>query len=125
VPGAAECERRVSVANRHQAGSGVMSDHQEHTMSTQPEHGRGPTPLPEMGTVDDLRSALSRYGFPGDRERFEEELAAAVGASPTDDFAGATAVVLAYRHRILIRNSPEIMAALEDARAGGGASAVR
>ncbi|MFF9124443.1 hypothetical protein ACF09J_14250 [Streptomyces sp. NPDC014889] len=72
-------------------------------------------PLPEIRTVDDLRSALGRYGFPGDRERFEEELAAAVGASPTDDLEGAAAVVRAYRHRILIRNSPEVMAAIEDA----------
>ncbi|MFI6248543.1 hypothetical protein [Streptomyces sp. NPDC051016] len=89
-------------------------------MSAQPEHGRGAMPLPEIRTVDDLRSALSRCGFPGDRERFEEELAAAMGASPTDDFAGAAAVVRTYLHRVLIRNSPEIMTALEDARAGVG-----
>ncbi|MFF7545178.1 hypothetical protein ACFZCU_16375 [Streptomyces canus] len=76
--------------------------------------------LPEIRTVDDLRSALSRYGFPGDRERFEEELAAAVGISPTDDFTGVGAVVRAYRHRVLIRNSSEIMTALEDARGGDG-----
>lgn len=48
-------------------------------------------PLPEIRTVDDLRSALSRYGFPGDRERFEEELAAAVGGSSTSDSSGAAA----------------------------------
>ncbi|MEV8033288.1 hypothetical protein [Streptomyces sp. NPDC086182] len=88
-------------------------------MSAQPEYAGGTAPLPEIRTVDDLRSLLSRYGFPGDRERFEEELAAAVGASPTDDFEGAAAVVRAYRHRVQIRNSPEITAALEDARAGG------
>ncbi|MDO0914086.1 hypothetical protein QQM39_25605 [Streptomyces sp. DT2A-34] len=41
-------------------------------MSEQPEHGGwGTMPVPEIRTVDDLRSALSRYGFPGDRERFE------------------------------------------------------
>ncbi|WP_155056554.1 hypothetical protein [Streptomyces blattellae] len=57
-------------------------------MSAQPEHGWGAMPLPQIRTVDDLRSALSRYGFPGDRERFEEELAAAIGAAPTNDFAG-------------------------------------
>ena len=88
---------------------------QEQTMSAQPEHGWGAMPLPEIRTVDDLRSALSRYGFPGDRERFEEELATAIGAAPTNDFEGAAAVVRAYRHRILIRNSPEVMAALEAA----------
>jgi hypothetical protein len=96
-----------------------MTVHQEQTMSAQPEHGWGGMPLPDISTVDDLRSALSRYGFPGDRERFEEELAAAIGASPTNDLEGAAAVVRAYRHRILIRNSPEVMAALEDARSGG------
>lgn len=71
--------------------------------------------LPEIRTVDDLRSALGRYGFPGDRERFEAELAADVGASLANDFGGAAAVVRAYRHRVLIRNSFEIMTALEDA----------
>ncbi|MFI1566400.1 hypothetical protein ACH4ZX_25655 [Streptomyces sp. NPDC020490] len=89
-------------------------------MSAQPEHGWGAMPLPEIRTVDDLRSALSRYGFPGDRERFEEELAAAIGAASANDFAGAAAVVRSYRHRVLIRNSPEIMTALEDARAKAG-----
>lgn len=97
-----------------------MPFHQELTMAAQPESGWGAMPLPEIRTVDDLRGALSRYGFPGDRERFEEELAVATGASPTDDFTGAAAVVRAYRHRVLIRNSSEIMTALEDARGGGG-----
>ena len=100
--------------------SGSMPVHQEQIMSAQPEYGWGAMPLPEIRTVDDLRGALSRYGFPGDRERFEEELAAAVGASPTNDFEGAAAVVRAYRHRVRIRNSPEIMTALEEARSGGG-----
>jgi hypothetical protein len=45
-------------------GSGAMRVHQEQTTSTQPEHGWGPMPLPVMRTVDDLRGALSRYGFP-------------------------------------------------------------
>ncbi|MFJ9011796.1 hypothetical protein [Streptomyces canus] len=45
--------------------------------------------LPPTRTVDDLRGVLSRYGFPGDREHFEDELAAAVGTSPIDDFADA------------------------------------
>ncbi|GGL08003.1 hypothetical protein GCM10010094_80980 [Streptomyces flaveus] len=97
-----------------------MPVYQEQVMSAEREHGWAAMPLPEIRTVDDLRSALSRYGFPGDRERFEEELAAAIGASLTDDLERAAAVVRAYRHRVRIRNSPEIMAALEDARAGGG-----
>ncbi|MFF3330475.1 hypothetical protein ACFYWX_13090 [Streptomyces sp. NPDC002888] len=97
-----------------------MPVHQEQTMSAQPEHGWGAMPLPEIRTVNDLRGALSRYGFPGDLERFEEELATAIGASSVNDFEVASAVVRAYRHRVLIRNSPEIMTALEDARTGGG-----
>ena len=100
--------------------SGATPVHQEQIMSAQPEHAWGEMPLPQIRTVDDLRSALSRYGFPGDRERFEEELAAAIGASPTNDFKGPAAVVRAYRHRVRIRNSPEIMTALEEARGGGG-----
>lgn len=90
-------------------------------MSAQPEHGWGTAPFPgirKIRTVDDLRSALSRYGFPGDRERFEEELAAAIGTSPTNDFEGVAAVARAYRHRVRIRNSPEIMVALEGAHRG-------
>ncbi len=88
-------------------------------MTAQPEHGWGAMPLPEIRTVDDLRSVLDRYGFPGDREKFEAELSAAIGASLTDDFEGAAAVVRAYRHRVRIRNSSDIMAALEDARSEG------
>ncbi|MFD5597087.1 hypothetical protein [Streptomyces griseorubiginosus] len=88
--------------------------------SAQPQHGWGAMPLPEIRTANDLRSALGRYGFPGDGERFEEELAAAVGASPRNDFTGAAAVARSYRHRVLIRNSSEIMKALEDARGGDG-----
>ena len=79
-------------------------------------------PLPPIRTVDDLRGALSRYGFPGDRERFEEELAAAAGPFATGGFTVAASVVRAYHHRVLIRNSPEITTALEDARGGGGSA---
>ncbi|MFI0242727.1 DUF6247 family protein [Streptomyces sp. NPDC016845] len=66
-----------------------------------------------------LRAALSRYGFPGDREKFEAELAQAISASPADiDLEAVAAVARAYRHRVLIRNSVEVMAALEAARPG-------
>ncbi|AVZ73628.1 hypothetical protein SLUN_17050 [Streptomyces lunaelactis] len=85
-------------------------------MSAQSEHYQGAMPLPEIRTVDDLRTALSRYGFPGDREKFEAELSVAIGASPTNDLEAVAMVVRAYRHRVQIRNSPAVMAALEEAR---------
>ncbi len=72
--------------------------------------------LPEIRTVDDLRTALSRYSFPGDREKFEAELASALGASPTNDLEPVALVVRAYRHRLLFRNSAAVMTALEEAR---------
>jgi hypothetical protein len=75
-------------------------------------------PVPEIRTVGDLRTALSRYGFPGDREKFEVELAQAISASPTNDLEVVAAVVRAYRHRVLIRNSADVMSALEAARPG-------
>jgi hypothetical protein len=36
----------------------------------------GAMPLPPIRAVDDLRSALSGYGFPGERKYFEELAAA-------------------------------------------------
>lgn len=72
--------------------------------------------LPEIRTVDDLRTALSRYGFPGDREKFEAELASAMGACPTNDLEAVAMVVRAYVHRVQIRNSTPVMAALEEER---------
>ncbi|MDI2132173.1 hypothetical protein [Yinghuangia seranimata] len=75
--------------------------------------------LPEVRTIADLRRALGRYGFPGDRERFDRDLSAAVEASPVGDLGEVARVVTAYRHRLLIRDSPEIMAALESARPPG------
>jgi hypothetical protein len=91
-------------------------------MSAQSEHYHGVMPLPEMRTVDDLRTALSRYGFPGDREKFEAELAVAIGASPMNDLEAVARVVRAYRHRVQIRNSPAVMAALEEARPGSSSA---
>ncbi|MFD6620053.1 hypothetical protein ACFWFB_32950, partial [Streptomyces albidoflavus] len=85
-------------------------------MNAQSHGPRGAMPVPEIRTIGDLRLALSRYGFPGDRERFETELAQAISASPTNNLEAVAVVVRAYRHRVLIRNSPEAMTALEAAR---------
>lgn len=92
--------------------------HRGMVMSAQSRHSHGAMPLPEIRTVEDLRSALSRYGFPGDRESFEAELAEAISSSPTNDLGAVAAVVRAYRHRVLIRNSPDVMTAVEAVRPG-------
>ncbi|GAA2306043.1 hypothetical protein OKJ48_37240 [Streptomyces kunmingensis] len=76
-------------------------------------------PVPAISTVGDLRAALDRYGLPGDREKFEAELAEATSVSPINDLEGVAAVLRAYRHRVLIRNSTEVMSALEAARPAG------
>ncbi|MFG2296621.1 hypothetical protein [Streptomyces sp. NPDC048603] len=81
-----------------------------------------PTDLPDVRTVDDLRNALGRFGFPGDRENFERELAEAIGSAPTNDLEPVAAVVRAYRHRLTIANSPAIMDALAAAHPGGSST---
>ena len=87
-------------------------------MSTDPDGPHTAVELPDIQTIGDLRSALRHFGFPGDRERFEEDPDAAVAASPIRDLTGVAHVVTTYRHRLLIRNSPEAMAALAAARHG-------
>ncbi|MFE4601172.1 hypothetical protein ACFRKE_09965 [Kitasatospora indigofera] len=59
-----------------------------------------------------MRTALSRYGLPGDRETFERDLAAALDASPIGDLAAVAEVIATYRHRLALRTSPDAMAAL-------------
>ncbi|MFG2692479.1 hypothetical protein [Kitasatospora sp. NPDC048407] len=79
-------------------------------MTTQPDHQDAALARP--ATLHELRTALSRYGLPGDREQFEQMLAAALDASPIGDLAAVTEVIAAYRHRLALRTSPEAMAAL-------------
>ncbi len=79
-------------------------------MSTQPDHQTAAAPRP--ATLHELRTALSRYGLPGDREAFERDLAAALDASPIGDLAAVTEVAATYRHRLLLRTSPAAMDSL-------------
>ncbi|MFK0191407.1 hypothetical protein [Kitasatospora sp. NPDC090308] len=79
-------------------------------MSTQPDHQAVAAPRP--ATLHELRTALSRYGLPGDREAFERDLAAALDASPLGDLAAVTEVAGTYRHRLLLRTTPEAMDSL-------------
>jgi hypothetical protein len=61
-----------------------------------------------MRTLAELRTALSLYGFDGDPAAFERELAAA----DLDDLTAVRGIVQAYRHRVILRCTPEAMAAL-------------
>ncbi|MFF2080587.1 hypothetical protein ACFVXG_38215 [Kitasatospora sp. NPDC058162] len=79
-------------------------------MTTQPDHGSPAPALP--ATLHELRTALSRYGLPGDRDLFEQALAAALDSSPIGDLAAVAEVIATYRHRLTLRTSPEAMASL-------------
>ncbi|MET8704348.1 hypothetical protein ABZW10_36665 [Kitasatospora sp. NPDC004723] len=79
-------------------------------MTTQPDHQAPATPKP--ATLHELRTALSRYGLPGDRDLFERDLAAALDASPIGDLAAVTEVIATYRHRLTLRTDEHAMASL-------------
>ncbi|MFJ8957298.1 hypothetical protein ACIRO1_45135 [Streptomyces sp. NPDC102381] len=76
-------------------------------MTAQPDH---PTDgfRPPVGTLAELREALSTWAFPGDRQQFEEEL----DALDLDDLTRVRELTQAYRHRILLRYDAQAMAAL-------------
>lgn len=63
-------------------------------MTAQPDHHDGPAFNPPMGTLAELRAALSTWGFPGDRQQFEEEL----DAADLDDLTRVREITQAYRH---------------------------
>jgi hypothetical protein len=78
-------------------------------VTAQPDHQADrPGFNPPMGTLAELREALSSWGFPGDRQRFEEEL----DALDLDDLTKVRELTQAYRHRVLLRYDPQGMAAL-------------
>ncbi|MFD8699390.1 hypothetical protein [Kitasatospora purpeofusca] len=79
-------------------------------MSTQPEH-ESPAPA-RPATLHELRTALSRYGLPGDREAFEQALATALDSSPIGDLAAVAEVIATYRHRLTLRTDEHAMASL-------------
>ncbi|MEU5090409.1 hypothetical protein [Streptomyces sp. NPDC021356] len=78
-------------------------------MTAQPEHPDTSQFSPPMGTLSELREALSTWGFPGDRQAFESEL----DAIKLDDLTRVREIIQAYRHRVLVRNSSEAMTALD------------
>ncbi|MCX4462406.1 MULTISPECIES: hypothetical protein [unclassified Streptomyces] len=77
-------------------------------MTAQPDHHDGSAFNPPMGTLAELRAALSTWGFPGDRQQFEEEL----DAADLDDLTTVREITQAYRHRVLLRFDPQGSAAL-------------
>ncbi|WP_327071877.1 hypothetical protein [Kitasatospora sp. NBC_01302] len=79
-------------------------------MTIQPDHQDAAAPRP--ATLHELRTALSRYGLPGDRDLFERDLAAALDSSPIGDLAAVAEVIATYRHRLTLRTTTEAMASL-------------
>ncbi|GGJ67569.1 hypothetical protein [Streptomyces brasiliensis] len=77
-------------------------------MTAQPEHPDASQFNPPMRTLAELREALSTWGFPGDRQEFEQEL----DAIDLDDLTRVREITQAYRHRILMRYDPAAMATL-------------
>ncbi|MER8236087.1 hypothetical protein [Streptomyces sp. NPDC094049] len=74
-------------------------------MTAQTEH---PDVVPPMRTLAELRAALRVWGFPGDLQAFETELA----GTDLDDLTQVREVTQAYRHRVMLRCDPQAMAAL-------------
>lgn len=74
-------------------------------MTAQPDHH---DVVPPMRTLAELRAALGVWGFPGDLQRFEQELADA----DLDDLTRVREITQAYRHRVMLRCDPQAMAAL-------------
>ncbi|MFE5595383.1 hypothetical protein [Streptomyces sp. NPDC056549] len=77
-------------------------------MTAQPDHATPATP-PPMRTIGELRTALRTWGYAGDLDAFETELAA---ARLDDDLHPVQEVVQAYRRRVLLRATPAAMAEL-------------
>ncbi|MBD0688802.1 hypothetical protein BG452_05240 [Streptomyces sp. CBMA123] len=67
---------------------------------------------PRPATLHELRTALSRYGLPGDRDLFERNLAAALDTSPIGDLTAVAEVIATYRHRLDLRANEQAMASL-------------
>ncbi|MER7674100.1 hypothetical protein ABTY61_37355 [Kitasatospora sp. NPDC096128] len=66
---------------------------------SRPEPAVQDAAVPRPATLHELRTALSRYGLPGDRDLFERYLA-------------AVAEVITTHHHLVLRTSPEATASL-------------
>ncbi|MHB9861154.1 hypothetical protein [Streptomyces sp. YIM S03343] len=67
----------------------------------------GTPPLPPMSTIGELRAALrTGYGFSGDADRFEAELALAIDHADPADLSCVVRLVEEFRGRVIARQDP-------------------
>jgi hypothetical protein len=93
-------------------------------MTTDPA-GSG-SQLPPMRTIGQVRAALTMgYGFPGDADDFEAELAREINHADPADLSGVVRLVEEFRGRIIARQDPgfdaAVSAAVGDIEAARGA----
>lgn len=68
----------------------------------------GSSHLPPMRTIGELRAALTLgYGFPGDADDFEAELAREINHSDPADLTGIVRLVEEFRGRVIARQDPD------------------
>ncbi|MCN9241934.1 hypothetical protein NGF19_14235 [Streptomyces sp. RY43-2] len=73
----------------------------------------GTPDLPSMRTIGELRAALTMgYGFPGDADDFEAELAREINHADPADLSGVVRLVEEFRGRIIARRDPEFDSAV-------------
>ena len=87
-------------------------------MTTQPAESGQPQ-LPPMRTIGELRAALTMgYGFPGDADDFEAELAREINHADPADLSGVVRLVEEFRGRVVARQDPDFDTAVAAAIAG-------
>ncbi|MEV4045107.1 hypothetical protein RKD32_003036 [Streptomyces sp. SAI-195] len=75
--------------------------------------------LPLVHAIGELRAALHRgYGFPGDADVFEADLAHEIEHADPADLSGAVRLVEEFRGRVIARQDPAFSAYVAAAVAG-------
>ncbi|MER5917781.1 hypothetical protein ABT124_47735 [Streptomyces sp. NPDC001982] len=75
-------------------------------MTTHPATSE-PRRLPPMRTIGELRAALVMgFGFPGDADDFEAELAREINHADPADLSGVVRLVEEFRGRVVARQDP-------------------
>ncbi|WP_416961762.1 hypothetical protein [Streptomyces sp. Agncl-13] len=81
-------------------------------MTTRPAES-GQSRLPSMRTIGELRAALTMgYGFPGDADDFEAELAREINHADPADLSGVVRLVEEFRGRVIARQDPSFDSAV-------------
>jgi hypothetical protein len=93
-------------------------------MTTRPAESGQPH-LPPMRTIGELRAALTMgYGFPGDADDFEAELAREINHADPADLSGVVRLVEEFRGRVAARQDPDfdpaVAAAVAEIRTARG-----